>query len=117
MWRIKGKCERCGRLMFVHFFVWLQSMAWRLLGKATGTGERVVLIKKALEFYDEVGPPVIVEPMYRQASRHATSGIITRSDLVKAFYIAQDVSPWVLLRKEISGLGNSSTKSDNNGFK
>lgn len=117
MWKIKGSCNRCGRPMFIHFFVWLQSLLWRFLGKQKTQGKGVVLIKKALEFFDEVGPPLVIEPMFRLKSRHSTSNIMTRSDLVQAFYIAQDVSPWVLLRSDTSGFDNSSTKSDNNGFK
>lgn len=117
MWRIKGKCNRCGRPMFIHFFVWLQSLLWRLVGKPKGQGRVVVLIKKALEFFDETGPPIFIEPMYRPNSRHATGGVMTRSDLVQAFYLAQDVSPWVLLRKESLGSDNSSTSSANKGFK
>ena len=117
MWRLRGKCSRCDLPLFMHFFIWLQSIGWRLLGRDNAEGERVVLIKKALEFYDQAGPPLVVEPLYRKNSRHSTGNILTRSDLVQAFYTAQDVSPWVVLRKEISGVGNSSTSSVNNGFK
>lgn len=108
MWRLRGKCDRCGLPMIVHILVWLQSLAWRLMGRLPTAGRRIVLVKKALEFYDQNGPPVIVEPLYRKNSRHTTGNILTRSDLVNAFYKAQDVSPWVVLRKDISGSGNSS---------
>lgn len=117
MWRLKGTCQRCSLPAYMHFFVWCQSIIWRVLGRPALSGERVVLIKKALEFFDRVGPPLVVEPLYRQSSRHATTNILTRSALVQAFYYAQDVSPWVLLRKEFSGTDSSSTKLDSNGFK
>lgn len=117
MWRIRGKCNKCDMPVFFHIFVWLHSIGARLFGRTPAKGERIVLIKKALEFYDTFGPPIIVEPLYRKNSRHVSSNIMTRSQLVEAFYLAQDVSPWVVLRKEISGLGNSSTTEASNGFK
>lgn len=117
MWRLRGKCNRCSLPAYLHFFVWCQSVVWRFFGRQPETGERVVLIKKALEFFDRVGPPVDVEPLYRQGSRHSTNNILTRSALVQAFYQAQDVSPWVVLRKDLSGIDNSSTKSTSSGFK
>lgn len=107
MWRLRGKCHRCGLPMVLHFFIWLQSFFFKLLNRPSGEGKRVVLIKKALEYFDEFGPPLIIEPMYRHNSRHLTKGIITRSELVQAFYLAQDVSPWVLLRKDNDGSGSS----------
>jgi len=88
-----------------------------LAGRPGSAGYRVVLIKKALAYYDEVGPPLMIEPLYRLVSRHDTNNILTRSQLVEAFYQAQDVSPWVVLRKEISGEGNSSTNSDSSGLR
>ena len=117
MWRLRGRCARCGLPMPLHVFVWLQSVIWRLSGRQAGDGRRVVLIKRALEFYDKVGAPVAVEPLYRKDSRHATRDVLTRSALVEAFYQAQDVSPWVVMRKEIFGSGSSITNSANNGFK
>lgn len=114
MWRLKGKCSRCGLPAYMHFFVWLQSIIWRFAGHQASQGKRVVLIKKALEYYDQAEPPLVVEPLYRQLSRHATTNIMTRSQLVEAFYQAQDVSPWVVLRKDNSGDGNSSTTSASN---
>ena len=117
MWRLRGKCSRCGLPMIAHFFIWLQSISWRLIRRPAQTGERVVLIKKALEYYDRVGPPLSVEPLYRQTSRHATKNILTRSQLVTAFYQAQDVSPWVVLRKDTSGSSSSATSSVSSGFK
>lgn len=117
MWRLKGTCPRCGRPMPVHILLWLQSFVGRILGRPRAGGQRMMLVKKALEFYDSYGPPVIVEPLYRGVSRHATSGVVTRSDLVKAFYQAQDVSPWVVLRKDSSGAGNSSTIPANSGVR
>ncbi len=114
---MRGTCERCSRPMWVHVFVWLQSVAWRILGRKSSPGTRVTLVKKALAFYDTYGPPVAVEPEFRIGSRHSTGNILTRSQLVKMFYDAQDVSPWVLLRKEISGEGSSSTNEESSGLR
>lgn len=117
MWHLRGRCKRCGLPMVMHILVWLQSIVWRFLKKPPGVGKRVVLIKKALEFFDEVGPPLKITPMYRLNSSHSTAGIITRSQLVEAFYQAQDVSPWVLVLKDDSISDTSSSSGANNGLR
>jgi hypothetical protein len=103
--------------MWMHVFVWLQSVMWRIFGRKSSPGTRVTLVKKALAFYDTYGPPVSVEPEFRIESRHSTSNILTRSELVRMFYDAQDVSPWVLLRKDTSSEGSSSTKGESSGLR
>ena len=112
MWRLRGRCPRCGNLMLTHPLAWLQSVAWRALGRKRDEGVRVALVKKALEFYDTHDIPVRVEPAFRSESRHATGNILTRSQLVQAFYDALDVSPWVVLRTESAGSGRSSVSGE-----
>lgn len=72
-------------------------------GIPVARGGTAVLVKRALEIYDEVGPPLIVKPRFGSRSRHTTMHLQTRSELVKAFYSAQKLSPWVVIEEELQG--------------
>ncbi len=66
-------------------------------------GGMFVLVKKALQLFDEVGPPFIVKPRVGSRSRHTHIHITTRSQLVAAFYSAQQLCPWVVVEEELQG--------------
>ena len=66
-------------------------------------GGTAVLVKRALEIFDEVGPPLIVKPRLGSRSRHTHMHIGSRSELVKAFYSAQKLCPWVVIEQELQG--------------
>ena len=66
-------------------------------------GGTAVLVKRALEIFDEVGPPLIVKPRLGSRSRHTHMHIGSRSELVKAFYSAQKLCPWVVIEEELQG--------------
>ncbi len=66
-------------------------------------GGVAVLAKKALQIFDAIRPPVIVKPRFGSRSRHTFIHVATRSDLVRAFYSAQKISPWVLIEEELQG--------------
>ena len=66
-------------------------------------GGMFVLVKKALQLFDEVGPPFIVKPRVGSRSRHTHIHITTRSQLVTAFYSAQKLCPWVVIEEELPG--------------
>ncbi|MBI5466447.1 MAG: hypothetical protein HY974_04115 [Candidatus Kerfeldbacteria bacterium] len=66
-------------------------------------GGTAVLVKKALEIFDELEPPVIVKPRLGSRSRHTHMHIGSRSELVRAFYSAQKLCPWVVIEQELRG--------------
>lgn len=66
-------------------------------------GDMLVLVKQALEFYDQIGPPLIVKPRVGSRSRHTFTHVATRSQLVRAFYSAQKLCPWVVVEQELQG--------------
>jgi len=72
-------------------------------GLPIARGGTAVLVKRALEIFDEVGPPVIVKPRLGSRSRHTHMHITTRSQLVKAFYSAQQLCPWVIIEEQLQG--------------
>ncbi len=66
-------------------------------------GGMFVLVKRALQCFDELGGPVIVKPRVGSRSRHTHIHITTRSGLVQAFYSAQQLCPWVVVEEELQG--------------
>lgn len=72
-------------------------------GLPVAKGGAVLLVKKALAIFDKVEGPVIVKPRFGSRSRHTFINVITRSQLVKAFYSAQKLSPWVVVEEQLIG--------------
>lgn len=66
-------------------------------------GGTAVLVKRALELFDEIGGTVIVKPRTGSRSRHTATNISTRSELVAAFYSAQKLCPWVVVEEHLPG--------------
>ncbi len=72
-------------------------------GVPVARGGVAMLVKRALELYDEVGPPLIAKPRLGSRSRHTAMHITTRDQMVKAFYSAQKLCPWVVIEEELRG--------------
>lgn len=72
-------------------------------GVPVARGGVATLAKRALEIYDEVGPPLIAKPRLGSRSRHTSMHIQTRDELVRAFYSAQKLCPWVVIEEELQG--------------
>lgn len=66
-------------------------------GIATTQGE-------ALALYRRVQPPVVVKPHHGTRGRHTTIGVRSERELVRAFAIAHELTPWVVVEKELSGM-------------
>lgn len=66
-------------------------------------GGMFVLVKRALEFFDSLSSTVIVKPRVGSRSRHTFIHIVSRSQLVQAFYSAQKLCPWVVVEEELQG--------------
>ncbi len=72
-------------------------------GLPIARGGSALLVKKALHIFDELGGPLVVKPRFGSRSRHTFSNIVTRSQLVQAFYSAQKLSPWVIIEEQLKG--------------
>lgn len=73
------------------------------VGIPVARGGTATLVKRALELFDEIGDRVIVKPRLGSRSRHTFTNITTRSELVKAFYSAQQLCPWVVVEQHLDG--------------
>ncbi|MFZ5391241.1 MAG: hypothetical protein ACOZAJ_03140 [Patescibacteria group bacterium] len=76
---------------------------FKVAGLPIARGGSAVLVKKALHIFDTLGGPLVVKPRFGSRSRHTFRNIITRSQLVKAFYSAQKLSPWVVIEEQLKG--------------
>ena len=72
-------------------------------GLPVARGGMAKLVQKALVIFDQVGPPVIVKPRFGSRSRHTWIYVQTRDQLVKAFYSAQRLCPWVVVEEQLQG--------------
>jgi len=60
-------------------------------------------IKHALKIFHSLNKPVITKPNLGSRSRHTTTHLNNDSDFLKAFKIARQLSPWVMIEEELSG--------------
>lgn len=73
------------------------------LGFPVAKGDRAFTETRALKIFSELSKPVIVKPHIGSSSRHTTLHINTAEDLVRAFLIAKQVSPFALIEEELVG--------------
>jgi cyanophycin synthetase len=59
--------------------------------------------REALNLFEKIGGTVIVKPRSGSRSRHTTIHITTREQLIKAFWVAKQLSPWVVVEEELKG--------------
>jgi D-alanine-D-alanine ligase-like ATP-grasp enzyme len=59
---------------------------------------------QALAIFDRIGPPLITKPHHGTRGRHTTIGIHTREALERAFEIANQISPQVIVERELTGI-------------
>lgn len=59
---------------------------------------------QALEIFERIGPPVITKPHKTSRGLHTTIGIHTREELLRAFRITKQISPNVIVEKELQGI-------------
>lgn len=60
--------------------------------------------EQAVQAFQKIKSSVIVKPTYGSRSRHTLVGISSEQDLVRAFGIAQQISPWVMVQQELPGM-------------
>ena len=59
--------------------------------------------KQALKIFNSIEKPVIAKPNLGSRSRHTTTHISTEEELIKAYKLAHQLSPWVMIEEELSG--------------
>jgi len=59
---------------------------------------------EALAIFERVGSPVIAKPFKTSRGLHTTLSINTKEELLRAFRIGQQVSPLVIIEKELQGI-------------
>lgn len=60
--------------------------------------------RKTKKFFDALEKPVIIKPNLGSRSRHTTTHIETEAELKKAYELAKQLSPWVVIEEEHKGL-------------
>jgi len=76
---------------------------FRKEGIKVAAGDITSSKKKGLEIFNSLQKPVITKPNIGSRSRHTTTHIMTEDEFIKAFKIAQQLSPWVMIEEELSG--------------
>jgi D-alanine-D-alanine ligase-like ATP-grasp enzyme len=72
-------------------------------GLAVAKGGSAKTEKEALEIYKRLQPPVIAKPHEGSGSRHTVLHITNEEELIRAFRIAKQVSPKVIIEEELVG--------------
>jgi D-alanine-D-alanine ligase-like ATP-grasp enzyme len=72
-------------------------------GIKVARGGVVHLIKNALKLFHSLDNPVITKPNLGSRSRHTTTHLSNDEEFLKAFKIARQLSPWVMIEEELSG--------------
>jgi cyanophycin synthetase len=72
-------------------------------GLAVAKGGAAKNEKEALTIYRSITPPVIVKPASGSGSRHTILHITDEAELVRAFKVAKQISPIVIVEEELVG--------------
>ncbi len=59
--------------------------------------------KEALKIFNSIDKPVITKPNLGSRSRHTKTHISTEEELIKAYKLAHQLSPWVMIEEELTG--------------
>ena len=73
-------------------------------GIPTADGGVATTEKEALTIFDRIGPSVITKPYRTSRGIHTTLNIESPAELRKAFHIAKQVTPYVIVEKELQGI-------------
>jgi D-alanine-D-alanine ligase-like ATP-grasp enzyme len=72
-------------------------------GLAVAKGGAATNEKEALTIYRNIIPPVIVKPASGSGSRHTILHIVDEKELARAFHVAKQISPVVIVEEELVG--------------
>lgn len=73
------------------------------LGFPVARGDKAFTETRALTIFEGLSKPVIIKPHIGSSSRHTTLHINTAEELLRAFHIAKEVSPFALIEEELEG--------------
>ena len=73
------------------------------LGFPVAPGNKAFTKKRALKIFANLKKPIIIKPHIGSSSRHTTLHINTPEDLLRAFLVAKEVSPFALIEEELTG--------------
>ena len=76
---------------------------FRATGLPVARGGSARTSKEALAIYRSLTPPVIVKPQSGSGSRHTVLHITEEAELLRAFAVAKQVSPAVVIEEELVG--------------
>ncbi len=66
-------------------------------------------LREGLAIFNRIQKPVITKPNLGSRSRHTTTHINTEEEFIKAFKLAQQLCPWVMVEEELTGFVHRGT--------
>lgn len=72
-------------------------------GMPVSRGGAVWSMRGALALFARLGAPVVVKPAEGSATRHTTMRITTKDELVRAYRVARQLGPLVMVEQELAG--------------
>lgn len=87
---------------------WLDNKAqmkkrFRALGLPVARGEALYSLSQAKKILQSIGGAVVVKPFQGSASRHTTLHVRSEQELERAFDVAKQISPLVVVEEELPG--------------
>lgn len=76
---------------------------FRKAGIPVAPGGIVSNTKDAIKMFNSIQKPVIAKPNIGSRSRHTTTHISSEEELIRAFKLAHQLSPFVMIEEELSG--------------
>ncbi|MEK7140773.1 MAG: hypothetical protein AAB815_03235 [Patescibacteria group bacterium] len=64
---------------------------------------KILTLKSARNTFETLHKPVIVKPKFGSRGRHTTTNINTERELVDAFSLAREITPWITIQEHLSG--------------
>jgi cyanophycin synthetase len=65
--------------------------------------KKISTFNNAKRAFEELRKPVIIKPKYGSRGRHTTTNINTLEELGKAFRLARQITPWMIIQEHLSG--------------
>lgn len=75
--------------------------------------KKIFSFKKANKIFEEFEKPVIIKPAIGSRSRHTTTNINTKEQLKKAYLLAKQITPFMVIQEHLSGFVCRATVIDN----
>lgn len=65
--------------------------------------KKVFTWNRARRVFEKLQKPLIIKPKYGSRGRHTTTNINTQEELKKAFHLARQITPWMIIQEHILG--------------